>query len=944
MDEPNQRELEQPYTSRASVRRPRLLFHTRTAQIGGVSVMVACLILAACVGGVASAGTGVGQSGNEVPNSAVPSGLFTQGAPFSSGQIIDVEIPANSVLAPNSTLDVLECADPSGTTANLPTSNATCDGNTNAPDNVTSNSDGSVDYTPGGSQGNSGYPIYALPNKALGESANGQPVCNLNNPCVLYVGQDSTNFSAPHFFSQPFWVDPNGGSNLGANPGDGSQPAATPPSASASTVSGSATNLVADGKDVLTVTVTLLAANTTAVSGKTIVLADSTKNADIAPTSAITDPNGVATFDVTDSTPETDIFTATDTTDSLTILQTATAIFAAPIVDVTNSNVVAIPTAVPADGVTASTITVHLSDQAVNPSPVAGKTVTLNQGEGHSTIGPPSAVTDSNGTVTFTVTDTTNEAVTYTAMDSTDGIALTRTVIVAFGTVSVSPTASTVAGETLARTGTGGVAVTVTLLAANGQTPIANKSVTLAAESGESTISPATPVTTDASGQAAFSVSDTTAETVTYVATDATDGLTLAQKITIQFEVAAPSATRSTVSASATSVPADGQSPVVIGVDVVDQFGAPLAGQVISVAPSAGSFARLHPITVAGSGTGGTTNSTGLAEFEADDEVAESVTFTAVDTTANNLALAQAPVVTFVAGSPDATKSAVVANPTGAPADGKTPVTITVTLDDHFSNPIPGKAVLLAALAGSSIISPSTAVMTNSAGQAVFTVTDTANEIVTYEATDQTDGLTLEDEAVSVAFGTPPPPVPAQADSTIVASSVNLPADGSSASTITVELNDLNGNPVIGKLVSLTADSGSSKITAVSDKTDGDGDATFNVSDSTAEVVTYTAVDTTDDLALAPKSVTVTFTASALTTTTTTSTTTTTTTTASTTSTSAVPPTSSSVSSAGTTASVASPSLAFTGAGRSLIWLFGLGFLLLIIGTIGRRFATRRST
>ena len=76
------------------------------------------------------------------------------------------------------------------------------------------------------------------------------------------------------------------------------------------------------------------------------------------------------------------------------------------------------------------------------------------------------------------------------------------------------------------------------------------------------------------------------------------------------------------------------------------------------------------------------------------------------------------------------------------PADGTTTSQITVTLNDHFGNTVAGKTVSLDQGSGKSVISPATQ-MTNSAGVATFTVTDTTNEFVTYTATDVTDSLVI---------------------------------------------------------------------------------------------------------------------------------------------------------------------------------------------------------
>ena len=86
-----------------------------------------------------------------------------------------------------------------------------------------------------------------------------------------------------------------------------------------------------------------------------------------------------------------------------------------------DSTVVAAPTTVYANGVDAGTITVTLRDAGGNG--IAGKTVTLAQGSGSSTISGGGS-TNGSGVVTFSVTNATVETVTYTATDTTDSITL----------------------------------------------------------------------------------------------------------------------------------------------------------------------------------------------------------------------------------------------------------------------------------------------------------------------------------------------------------------------------------------------------------------------------------------------------------------------------------------------------------------------------------------
>ena len=193
------------------------------------SAVFACAGAASILGGVgiAGAGTGVGASGNTVPgvvglvNPDPTSGEApTPNTPFSSGQTITVSVPANSVLTPGAGLAIEECAAPGGVPPSAPTGN--CDGNTHQGPTVTVQADGSASLPIG--QG--GYQLFALPDQNFGESAGQTPVCDLTHECVLYIGQDQNNFTAPHFFSTGFYINPNldGSGNQqdnAANPGDG---------------------------------------------------------------------------------------------------------------------------------------------------------------------------------------------------------------------------------------------------------------------------------------------------------------------------------------------------------------------------------------------------------------------------------------------------------------------------------------------------------------------------------------------------------------------------------------------------------------------------------------------------------------------------------------------------------------------------------------------------
>ena len=77
--------------------------------------------------------------------------------------------------------------------------------------------------------------------------------------------------------------------------------------------------MTADGVTTSTLTATLLDAQGNPIAGKTVTLAKSGGSSSIATVNGVTDASGAARFTVTDAVAETTTYTATDTTDSLTV-------------------------------------------------------------------------------------------------------------------------------------------------------------------------------------------------------------------------------------------------------------------------------------------------------------------------------------------------------------------------------------------------------------------------------------------------------------------------------------------------------------------------------------------------------------------------------------------------------------------------------------------------
>ena len=138
-------------------------------------LVAASSVLSMVVLDAGPAGASTITNGSIVPDSVVPIDSYTPDSPFSSGQVVSVVVPANSVFAPGVQISIVECAAPDGV---LPTMPSQCDGETLEADTILTASNGSIDYTDAGVD--AGFTIYALPDtdpSTLGEASTSTPVC-----------------------------------------------------------------------------------------------------------------------------------------------------------------------------------------------------------------------------------------------------------------------------------------------------------------------------------------------------------------------------------------------------------------------------------------------------------------------------------------------------------------------------------------------------------------------------------------------------------------------------------------------------------------------------------------------------------------------------------------------------------------------------------------------
>jgi len=319
-------------------------------------------------------------------------------------------------------------------------------------------------------------------------------------------------------------------------------------------------------------------------------------------------------------------------------------------------------------------------------------------------------------------------------------------------TVRASPTAVLADGSSTST-------VTVGLKDAIGKS-VSGKDVTLANTGAGplmAAILPLSAQTTDAVGEAIFTVSSSTEGVEEFTATDVTDSnLVITQTANVEFEhVLGPvDITVSTVAASPTTVVADGALTSTITVTLKDAAGFAVAGKDVTLANTSGpQMADILPVTAQ------TTDVNGAAIFTVSSNTAGVEEFTATDVT-DTLVITQTASVTFdplVIGPVDIAVSTVVASPGAARANGSETSTITVTLKDAAGYAVESKDVTLAGNSSADIL-PLTAQTTDVNGKATFTVSSNTIGLEEFTATDVTDTLVITQTA-SVNFTDPNAPV-----------------------------------------------------------------------------------------------------------------------------------------------------------------------------------------
>ncbi|WP_434777457.1 invasin domain 3-containing protein [Neisseria sp. Ec49-e6-T10] len=609
------------------------------------------------------------------------------------------------------------------------------------------------------------------------------------------------------------------------------------------TLNVSPSSIVADGTTEATVTITLSDANGNPVSGEASKLAISLSGS-LGSLSSITDVgNGVYTAKLTSTTAgsETVGFSYDGT---VATGKTAPITYTAGDVDLghASTSIAVNPSSIVADGTTEATVTITLSD--ANGNPVSGEASKLAISLSGS-LGSLSSITDvGNGVYTAKLTSTIagSETVGF-SYDGTVATGKTAPITYTAGDVDLGHgnTTLNVSPSSIVADGTTEATVTITLSDANGN-PVSGEASKLAISLSGS-LGSLSSITDVGNGVYTAKLTSTTAgsETVGF-SYDGTVATGKTAPITYTAGDVDLGHGNTTLNVSPSSIVADGSTEATVTITLSDANGNPVSGEASKLAISlSGGLGSLSSITDVGNGVY-------TAKLTSTTAGSETVGFSYDGTVATGKTAS----ITYTAGDVDLghASTSIAVNPSSIVADGTTEATVTITLSDANGNPISGEAAKLAiSLSGGLGSLSSITDVGNGVYTAKLTSTAAGSETVGFSyngtvATGKTDTVTYTAGA------------PDANSSVISANPISITADGTSTSTITVQLKDTHGNNLTtgGANVTMTVDSGtlSSVVdngngtytaTLTSSTTVGTGTVGFTVSGVTSSnkaIVTYT--------------------------------------------------------------------------------------------------------
>ena len=569
--------------------------------------------------------------------------------------------------------------------------------------------------------------------------------------------------------------------------------------------------IFANGTDTSEISVRIRDANGLAVEGETVTFTSTLGSIQTA--TATTGSDGVAR---TNLIAPNSVGTATVTASYGLITATTTVSFTSS-VPVGTITLTANPTSIPANGTSSSTISATLKDTSGKAVPKGTLvTFTTNLGKLGSGAQTQSVITpDDTGVVSVSlISGTTAGSATVTATSNS----VTQSVTVTFTGTVVGSIAVTATPSTLTADGKSTSEIRAAVKDAQGN-PIADgETITFTITSGSGTLSASSAATTG--GYA----------TVTYTAGSAAGSVIIEARAqnnvsgTVTITLTSTTAGTISLTASPSSLPADGASSSAVTAIIRDGAGSPVPkGTSVTFTTTLGKFSNgTTTITVT------TIADTGMATVSL---IAASTPGTA-SVKASSGGVSQTTTLTFIGGGQPASLS-LNSSKKSVKSDNSDSATITATLLDGNNAPIAGYVVAFSADTGQ--ISASSAT-TDANGQAKITFSagiNSTNRIATITATVAATPAPLTANIPIEILGS---------TLTLTTDRTTIPEDGSVVATLTATIKDGGGSAVEGEFITFTvAGTGGANVAPASGTTDASGTLQVTVTGTAQGQVTVTA-------------------------------------------------------------------------------------------------------
>ncbi len=588
--------------------------------------------------------------------------------------------------------------------------------------------------------------------------------------------------------------------------------AADAATAKISTLTADKTTGVVAGKDIVTLTATLLDANNHPVQGATVNWSSDNSTGQFTPASSVTNAEGVATAKFSETKADPTLITATSVGGSKTlsidvIANAATA---------TVSNVVASKSQALANG--ADTVTWTATVKDANQNPVNNMAVKWSSDNASLTLSGSSSQTNTGGVATITATSVKTADAIMTAALTTPAGSASASKVSYIADASTTQLSAVTADKTQAlANGTDLITLSTKVTDAQGNI-LANTDVNWSTNPATGTLSGSSTKTNE-QGIATVTLSSTNVSD--YVVTASTNGVS-AKSSSLVFAADAATAKISTLTADKTTGVVAGKDTVTLTAIVVDAGDHPVPNMMVTWSSdnNDGTFTMVS----------GSTDAEGVATAQF---IATKVQTTIITVRAGDDSKTLS--IDLIADAATATVSNVVASKSQALANGADTVTWTATVKDANQNPVNNMAVNWSSDNASLKLSGSSS-QTNSGGVATITATSvkTADAIMTAALTTPAGSASASKVSYIADAST-------TQLSAVTADKTQALANGTDLITLSTKVTDAQGNILANTDVNWSTNPATGTLSGSSTKTNAQGIATVTLSSTSVSDYIVTA-------------------------------------------------------------------------------------------------------